>query len=107
MALTDPTNTLAWYKSRVLCRQRDMRGASCAAVAKAINAFAAVHTANEPAASPEGNALWFYGMNHYVALIGAARDPLEPLERARGLGDATSTTRSWRPGRCGRSTTCS
>ena len=77
MALTDPKDTLAYHGSRVLCTHRDMSGVPCSAVAKAISEFMKADTNKN--AKPEREALWFYGMNHGVALIAARRAPLEPL----------------------------
>lgn len=72
--LTDPTDTLAYHQSRVLCQHRDMSHASCEQVAKAVNKFGVAKDTK-----PEVEALWFYGLNHAVALISAKRAPLEPL----------------------------
>ena len=76
MALTDPKNTLAYHSSRVLAAHRDMRDVPCATVAAAVAAYCEVNGADKV---PEREALWFYGMNHGVALIAAAHAPLEPL----------------------------
>ena len=79
MALTDPTDTLAYHNSRVLCSHRDMSDVQCAHVAQAMKQFMA--TDKEKNTVPESEALWFYGMNHGVALISANRAPLEPLSK--------------------------
>lgn len=77
MALTDPKDTLAYHGSRMLCTHRAMSAVSCSTVAAAMSAF----MKSDPNADtvPESEALWFYGMNHGVALIAAQRAPLEPL----------------------------
>jgi len=79
LAITDPVDTLAYHASRVLCEHRDMSGVPCAAVATAMKAFMAKDT--EKSTIPEAEALWFYGMNHGMALISAKRAPLEPLSQ--------------------------
>jgi hypothetical protein len=81
MALTDPQDTLAYHASRVLCAQRDMSDVPSATVAKAVAQYAMAHTATDHGHHcPEQQALWFYGMNHGVALIAGQHAPLEPLK---------------------------
>ncbi|CAA2141495.1 hypothetical protein [Hyphomicrobium sp. ghe19] len=75
--LTDPVNTLAYHQSRVLCQHRDMSTVPCASVAKALVEFKSKD--KNPNTTPESQALWFYGMNHAVALVASRRAPLEPL----------------------------
>lgn len=75
--LTDPDNTLAYHSSRVLCQHRDMSAIPCEKVADALKGFK--QNDQDPKCSPEKEALWFYGMNHAVAMVSAARAPLEPL----------------------------
>ena len=75
--LTDPKNTLAFHQSRVMTTHRDMSSVPCAAVANAMKKYKAADTVKDTA--PEREALWFYGMNHGMALISAHRAPLEPL----------------------------
>jgi hypothetical protein len=77
VALTDPQDTLAYHSSRVLCQHRGMADVPCASVAKAVKAYMAVDT--EKSTVPEKEALWFYSMNHGMALIAQRRAPLEPL----------------------------
>jgi hypothetical protein len=77
LAISDPVDTLAYHASRILCEHRDMSGVPCASVATAMKAFMAKDT--EKHTVPESEALWFYGMNHGMALISAHRAPLEPL----------------------------
>ena len=79
LALTDPKDTLAYHGSRILCTHRDMSKVPCSAVAAAMQ----VYMKNDQHADtvPENEALWFYGMNHGVALIAAQRAPLEPLTK--------------------------
>ena len=77
MALTDPKDTLAYHASRALCAHRDMTAVSCKAVAGAMTEFMKLD--KDKNAKPEREALWFYGMNHGVALIAARRAPLQPL----------------------------
>ena len=48
-------------------------------MAQAMKAFMAAD--KEKTTVPESEALWFYGMNHGVALISANRAPLEPLSK--------------------------
>lgn len=75
--LTDPTDTLAYHQSRVLSQHRDMRNVPCAKVATALKAYQAAD--KSPNTKPETEALWFYGLNHAVALVAARRASLEPL----------------------------
>jgi hypothetical protein len=79
LSITDPVDTLAHHASRVLCEHRDMSEVACADVAAAMSSFMAMD--QEKGTVPEREALWFYGMNHGVALIGAHRAPLEPLDK--------------------------
>ena len=79
MAITDPKDTLAYHQSRVLTTHRDMSHVRCANVAKAVKAFDAQDMS--PKTAPESEALWFYGMNHGMALISANRAALEPLSK--------------------------
>jgi hypothetical protein len=79
MALTDPQDTLAYHNSRVLTSHRDMGETPCKNVAKALVAYQINDQKKETA--PESEALWFYGLNHGVALIAANRAPLEPLTK--------------------------
>jgi len=76
VALIDPKDTLAFHQSRVLAQHLDRSGVPCVLVSNAMTAFEKLGT---PDASPEGEALWFYAMNHGVAMIAAGRAPLEPL----------------------------
>lgn len=78
MALSDPVDTLAYHASRILCQKRDMSEVSCKSVASAMTVFMNADKASGTV--PESEGLWFYGMNHGMALIGAARAPLEPLD---------------------------
>jgi hypothetical protein len=77
VAITDPKDTLAFHQSRVLTTHRDMSHVPCANVAFASKEF----DKNDlnPQAKPETEALWFYGMNHGMALIASEFAPLEPL----------------------------
>jgi hypothetical protein len=77
MALTDPQNTLAYHNSRVLTSHRDMRHVHCSKVAAALQAFRDKDLSKDTV--PETEALWFYGLNHGMALVSANRAPLEPL----------------------------
>lgn len=77
MALTDPIDTLAYHQSRVLCAQRDMSEVPVHCVTAALTKFQAADT--KSATVPESEALWFYGMNHSVALIASKFDALQPL----------------------------
>lgn len=77
VVLSDPTDTLAYHQSRVFTTQRDMRETPAGDVAKAIKKYMA--SVNDKAVKPESEALWFYGMNHAVALIATRRAPLEPM----------------------------
>jgi hypothetical protein len=80
VALTDPQNTLAYHASRVLCAQREMSDVPCFKVALALSQYQDAHSASDLGHSvPEQQALWFYGMNHGVALIQSRFAPLEPL----------------------------
>jgi hypothetical protein len=79
VALTDPKDTLSYHQSRVLTSHRDMSEVTCADVSKAIVAF--MKQDPTPDQVPESEALWFYGMNHGMSLIGARRAPLEPLSK--------------------------
>lgn len=77
MALTDPINTLSFNQSRVLTSHRDMGHVPVVLVAKAVSKFLSLDS--HPNTVPETEALWFYGMNHGMALIAADKAPLEPL----------------------------
>jgi hypothetical protein len=77
MAITDPKNTLAHHQSRVLTTHRDMSEVKCAVIAKAVSAYMKADV--KPDTKPETEALWFYGMNHGMALISAKYAPLQPL----------------------------
>jgi len=80
MALTDPKDTLAYHSSRVLCIKRDMSEVPCSNVAKALGKYQHTHSpSDEGHSTPETQALWFYGMNHGMALISKRFHPLEPL----------------------------
>lgn len=80
MALTDPIDTLAYHSSRVLCAQRDMSDVPCYKVALQLAKYQEDHGPSDTGHNqPETQALWFYGMNHGVALIASRFDPLEPL----------------------------
>ncbi|MCL4743855.1 MAG: hypothetical protein KJZ83_00420 [Burkholderiaceae bacterium] len=79
MALTDPQDTLAYHSSRVLCAKRDMSAVLCKSVADRVAIYQQANNASDGYSVPETQALWFYGMNHGMALIGSQRDPLEPL----------------------------
>jgi hypothetical protein len=79
VALTDPQNTLAFHASRALCQHRDMSNVACKDVAKAMAEYMA--NDKEKSTVPEAEALWFYGMNHGMALIGEKYAPLEPLPK--------------------------
>ena len=78
MALTDPKDTLAYHQARPLTVHRDMSEVPCKAVAQMVSSFLTSDTAKDT--KPEAEALWFYGMNHGMALIGAEKAPLEPLD---------------------------
>src|SRR5262245_35440244 len=78
MALTDPVDTLAYHQSRVLTTQRDMTDVMCAQVAAKVKEF--LNTDAKKDTVPESEALWFYGLNHGMALIGAGKAPLQPLD---------------------------
>jgi hypothetical protein len=76
VAITDPQDTLAFHQSRVLSQHLDRSNVPCAQVSKAIQAFA---LKADHSKVPESEALWFYGMNHGMAMIATKRAPLEPL----------------------------
>lgn len=77
MALTDPTDTLAYHQSRVLTTQRDMSSTPVQFVAEKIKAYHG--SASDKHSTPETQALWFYGMNHGMSLISARFAPHQPL----------------------------
>lgn len=77
MALTDPKDTLAYHMSRPLTVHRPMADVPCSAVASSIQAF--MNADKKANTLPEKEALWFYGLNHGVALISQHRHPLEKL----------------------------
>ena len=80
MALTDPKDTLAYHSSRPLAVQRDMSEVPCKMVADAVTLYQGKHGKGDIGETvPEQQAMWFYGMNHGVALIASRRDTLEPL----------------------------
>ncbi len=78
MALTDPKTTLAFHQSRVLTSHRDMGDVPVAKVTAMVEAF--LKSDDQPKTVPEREALWFYGMNHGMALIQSRRAALEPLD---------------------------
>lgn len=80
MAISDPTDTLAYHSSRVLSQNRNMSAVPCSIVAKAVNGF--MDNDKDQATRPETDALEFYGMNHGVALIASRRGQHEPLSPA-------------------------
>ena len=77
MACSDPANTLAFHSSRILCQHRDMRDVTCKVVADTMQGYRSVDGAKDT--KPEAEALWFYGLNHAVALVSASHAPHEPL----------------------------
>ncbi len=79
MALSDPQDTLAYHQSRVLTQHRNMTHVSCSDVAKKVSVFMSLDKAANTV--PEQEALWFYGMNHGMALIASHRAPYEPLSQ--------------------------
>lgn len=79
MAISDPKDTLAYHASRVLTTSRDMSHIGVSSVSAKINEYMGAHSKDT---QPEAEALWFYGMNHGMALIQQAYAPLEPLPAA-------------------------
>jgi hypothetical protein len=77
VSLACPQDTLAYFQSRVLTQQRDMRQTPLHHTTAKLQAF--MQSDTSPSTIPETEALWFYGMNHGVALITQKRHPLEPL----------------------------
>ena len=76
MALSDPKDTLAYHQSRVFTSNRQMSDIPCAAVVGLVSKYQKEGPGH---VSPEGEALWFYGLNHGLSLIQARYDPLEPI----------------------------
>lgn len=92
MAISDPTTTLAFFKSRVLCQHRDIRGVPCTGVSKAASKYLKHHGPGDPRGVPESNALWFYGLNHAVSLISERHAPYERLpDQCRSILDLYHT----------------
>ena len=79
VSLSYPTNTMSHQRARPFTRRTDMSAMTCAQVSANMAKFMDDHV-GPSLPSPEGDALFFYGMNHGVALISADRDPLEPLD---------------------------
>jgi len=77
MALTDPKDTLAYHLSRPLTTHRNMAEVPCSAVSAACQTFMSQDAKSNTI--PEVEAMWFYGLNHGMALIGENRHPLEKL----------------------------
>ncbi len=77
MALTDPRDTLAYHQSRVLTTNRKMEQVPCSAVAAQIKQYQ--NTVQDTDVKPEREALFFYGMNHGMALLQSEYAPHEPL----------------------------
>lgn len=75
MALSDPSDTLAFHLARSLTLPRDLNMATVGAVAARCKPF----FGNADSAVPETEALRFYAMNHGMAAIRTAFAPLEPL----------------------------
>lgn len=80
MALCDPIDTMAYQQSRLFTTHRDMSHVSCVNVSKRLGHY--METTPIKNTCPETEALWFYGMNHGVALISAEYAPLQPLSPA-------------------------
>ena len=79
MALTDPKDTLAYHQAQTADgAPRHERGAVQGDRADGGELPRVRH--GEADTKPEAEALWFYGMNHGMALIGAEKAPLEPLD---------------------------
>jgi hypothetical protein len=76
MTLASPTNTLRFHQARALTAKRDMRTVRLATVIGSLNTMLDAET---ELVRPEREALWFYGMNHGMALLRQAVDPLEAL----------------------------
>ena len=70
-----PADTVAYHEQRSLNRKHKMSDLSCAKVAQLIKQY--IDTKGKK--SPEGSALWFYGMNHGMSEITKRFDRLEPL----------------------------
>ncbi len=79
MAITDPTDTLAYHQSRALTTPRNMSAVPISSVSAAINAYQNT-SAGMHQAYPEAEALWFYGLNHGMSFIQSQYAPLEPLD---------------------------
>lgn len=77
MPLTAPTNTLAYHMSRPLVQHRDLRDVRCQAIAPVMREFIGVFDSKN--ATPETEALTFYGLNHAVGLIAQEYAPFQPL----------------------------
>lgn len=77
MALTHPKDTLSHHLARVFTAKRDMSKVPCSAVASAVTKYVAAD--KHSSTMPEAEALWFYGMNHGMALLMAEYSPLEPM----------------------------
>jgi hypothetical protein len=77
MAITDPKDTLAYQMARPLTLSRDRGHAPSARVAERLAAYRQDFAQHK--ATPDAEALWFYGLNHGMARILAEKAPLEPL----------------------------
>lgn len=77
MALTDPKNTLAYHNSRVFTSQRDMSDVPLHFVVGQLKTYL---DSTKSWVRPEAEATIFYSLNHGMALIGARKAPLQPLD---------------------------
>ena len=84
MALTDPKDTLAYHASRVLCQHRDMQRGAAARRSPKRDDRLHERRHSRRTRCPESEALWFYGMNHGMALIAARK---RSARAARRVGE--------------------
>jgi hypothetical protein len=86
VSLSDPQDTLAFHLARPLTVQRDMSHVPCKLVGQKVSEFMLSDT--HAGTVPEKEALWFYGMNHGLALIAKEKALYEPLGEADAFVDA-------------------
>lgn len=77
MAITDPYATLAYHRSRIFTAHRDVSELPLKKFTEALSKW--VDADKSKGTLPEGEALWFYGMNHGMALISSRYDNQEPM----------------------------
>ena len=77
MSLTYPTDTLAYHMARPLVTSRDASDVPCQSVAWRVKDF--MKQDQDSGTKPERDAMWFYCLNHGMALLKQELHPLQPM----------------------------